>query len=117
MAGEEGLAIVIEAEAVRQDRRDVEAPGSQQVEVDLHRVLAGALEVLLAEGVRTDQRDLLEVERRPLEAPRDFDAGDDDRTPGSNDADPGLDGLGQPHGVVDHVDAAIEHREPEPGCE
>ena len=67
---------------------------------------ARALELLDAEGVRADDRDLLEVERRPLEAPRHLDAGDDDRAARRRDADAHLDRLREADRVVDDVDAA-----------
>ena len=65
-----------------------------------------ALELLDAEGVRADDGDLLEVERRPLEAPRDLDAGDHDRAARRHDADAHLDRLREADRVVHHVDAA-----------
>src|SRR5262245_9530386 len=78
-AGEEGLAVLVERVAVGHDRRHVDAPLAHEVEVDIHRVPAFTLELLDPEGIRSDDRDLLEVQRRPLEPARHLDAGDDER--------------------------------------
>src|SRR5262249_37707741 len=89
-AGEERLLPAIEGGAVSEDRRDVDAPLPDQVEVDLHGMPPAALELLDAEGIRSDHGDLLEVERGPLEPPGHLDAGDHDRAPGGRDADADL---------------------------
>src|SRR5439155_4800558 len=105
-AGEERPAVVVEREAVRDDGRHVDPAARHQVEVDLHRMPPPALELLDAEGIGTDDLDLLEVERRPLEALRAFDTGHDDRSAGCGDADGNLDRLGEANGVVDDADTA-----------
>src|SRR5207302_2431954 len=56
-------------EAVGYERGEVEA-GGDEVEVVLEGVLAHARDVLHAEGVGADDPELLEVQRRPLEAGR-----------------------------------------------
>src|SRR5205085_10227555 len=60
-AREERLAILVEREAMREDRRDVDAAALHEVHVELHRVGALALELLDAERVRADDGDLLEI--------------------------------------------------------
>src|SRR5215467_6332077 len=68
-----GLAPTLEREAVRDHRRQVEA-ACDEVEVMLHGVLRDACYLLDAEPVRADDAQLLEVQRRPLEALRRLDA-------------------------------------------
>src|SRR5215471_10761902 len=115
-AGKEGLPVLVERVAVGHDRCHVDAPLAHEVEVDLHRVPAFALELLDSESIRSDDGDLLEVQRRPLEAAWHLDAGDDERTARGGDPDADLDGLRVADGVVDDVDtAAVEPGHPEPG--
>ena len=66
------------------------------------------------EGVRPHDGDLLEIERRPFEALRRLDAGDGDAPARAGDADADLEGLGRADGVVDDVDAAVEHGQAAP---
>src|SRR5262245_48237518 len=117
-AGEEGVPVALEREAVGQYGGHVDAPLPDEVEIYLHRVPALTLEVLDAEGVRPDDGDLLEVQWRPLETARHLDAGDHEGTAGSGHADAHLDRLGESHRIVDDVDtAAVKPGHPEPGRE
>src|SRR6185436_3825850 len=77
-AREQRILPACQREAMGEDRRAVEAAALDQIEVDLHGVPAPSLELLDAEGVRADQLDLLEVQRRPFEAPGHLDAGHHD---------------------------------------
>src|SRR4029453_5871209 len=105
-AGEERVLPALERVAMRDDGGDVDPPPSHQIEIDLHGVTPFALELLDAERVRPDDRDLLEVERRPLEAARHLDAGDDDRAPRRRAPDADLDRLRIAPGIVHEVAVA-----------
>src|SRR5262249_5943971 len=92
-----------------QDGSRVDPTARDEIEVYLHRVAPPSLELLDAEGVGADDRDLLEVERRPLEAPWRLHPGDDDRAARRGDAEAGLDRARRTDRVVDDVDtAAVE---------
>src|SRR5262245_11340185 len=89
-----------------EDRGHVDAAARDEIEVDLHRVATTPLDLLDPEGIRADDRDLLEVERRPLEASRCLHARHHDRTPWGDDAEPDFDRRREPDGVVHYVHAA-----------
>src|SRR5207247_1793081 len=88
--GEERGAPLLQRKSVGEEGRHVDPSARYQREVDLHRMAAPPLELLHAEGVRADDRDLLEVEGCPLEAAWHLDPGDDDRAPRRGDAEPHL---------------------------
>src|SRR5436190_1038358 len=114
--GEERGAPLLQRKSVGEEGRHVDPSARYQREVDLHRMAAPPLELLHAEGVRADDRDLLEVERCPLEAAWHLDPGDDDRAPRRGDAEPHLERLGEADGVVHDVEpATVEPGEPVPG--
>src|SRR5262245_29579770 len=57
----ERFPVLVEREAVGDDRRHVDLAAADQVEVVLHGVLADAVPLFDAEGIGADQVDLLEV--------------------------------------------------------
>src|SRR5262245_3549449 len=64
--GVEGVLPRGEAERVGQHAGEVDASVDHQIDVVLDAMLAHALDLLDAKGVRADPADLLEVERAPL---------------------------------------------------
>src|SRR5947209_4293807 len=101
---------MIETEPMGDDRRHVQALGANEFEIPLHRVLAAAIALLDAEGIRADDGDLLKVHRRPLELTRNFDACHDDARTWPGHAHLHLERFRGTHRVVYHVDATVEHR-------
>ena len=101
---------------MRQDRRDVDAAACAPARSTTPSRAGGAPPNCLdAERVRADERDLLEVERRPLEAARRLDAGQRRCAPRRFvDAQPDLERLGLADRVVDDVDAAVQHGQAAP---
>src|SRR5262249_60357523 len=80
----------------------------------LHRVLADAAKLLDAERIGADDAQLLEIDRRPLEAFRCFDADDRQNPARADDAHTDFDRLRRADRVVHGVDAAVEHRQAVP---
>src|SRR5574338_1400613 len=73
---EEGLAPVVERVAVGDEEAEVHLARGAEIDIVLDGVLAHAAELLDAEGVGADHAQLLEVQRRPLEALGRLDADD-----------------------------------------
>jgi hypothetical protein len=78
-------------------------------------VLAPPLPFFHREGVGSDERELLEIERRPFEAARHLDAQRDDRPARARHPHSDLERPRRGHRVVDDIDATVQHRQPAPG--
>ena len=103
-----------EWEAVGDERCEVET-AAHEVEVVLEGVLANPADVLDAEGVGTDDVQLLEIQRGPLEPSGRLDAGDHDIPVGLDASHRGLDRLGSADHVVDDARTVLEPHLSAPG--
>lgn len=67
MNREECVRVVLERVAVRDQPCDIEPVLSEKIQIDLDAICPFPLRCLKTVGIRTEQREFLEVEKRPLE--------------------------------------------------
>src|SRR6266480_3843319 len=109
----ERVTPVVERERVGQHAAEIDSAVRDELQVVIDPVPANAFDLLEAERVRPDHRDLLEVQRRVLPVGRSVHTGLDERSARLQHASPDLERLSLADGVVDNVDSTgVRHRQP-----